>query len=340
MKQYEIEMEQVRFTEEGKENMRKRIKENTNNSKKSFPMGKYMGVAACLCILVGTAYATGILQPVSEIFAPIFGGSVAQTEIIDQIGRPLNASDTDKGITITAEAIIGDKNNVCVVFKVAQKDGTPLELPDSMTHEDLVLSGTGVMFSQLGGTHGNSRFDLGEDGHYRMIQTLSSDDDMPFGTNVTASFEELGFWGDDNKIHTLSDGKWKMKFELNYEDTSVNIDVGESFLREDVTFTVDSIRISPVGLLVNYTFDTTPTLSSESGQTTEQQREEYALFKELDIIVTLQDGTEVDFSSGGGGSVQDGYTQAHKSGTFDEIIPLEDIFSVTVGDVVVILEQR
>ncbi|MFR9542928.1 DUF4179 domain-containing protein [Bengtsoniella intestinalis] len=340
MSKYNDEISKIHFSDEGKINLMKNVKENANKNKviKFSKLSKVSVIAASLALVSVTAFATGILPPVTEILSPIFGGSVGQTEIIEQIGRPIGASDTDKGVTITAEAIIGDKNNVCVVFKVAQEDGSPLELPDFVNYEDLVVSGTGVIFTQLGGTHGNSRFELGEDGHYRVIQYISSDDDMPFGENVTASFEDLGYWGDDNKIHTLVDGTWKMKFELNYEDTSITIDVGESFVKEDVAFTVNSLTISPVGLLVDYTFDKTPTLSTESGQSTDLQKEEYALYNELGIVLTMQDGTKLEFSSGGGGSVQDGYTLAHKSGTFDEIIPLEEIDSITVGDIVVFLD--
>ena len=45
-----------------------------------------------------------MLKSAAEAFAPIFGGSAAQTEIIDKIGYPIGASDTDHGVTITADA--------------------------------------------------------------------------------------------------------------------------------------------------------------------------------------------------------------------------------------------
>ncbi|MFI3255215.1 MAG: DUF4179 domain-containing protein [Eubacteriales bacterium] len=341
-KEYEIQMEQVRFTKEGKENMMKRIKEKGKESKKGVNMAKYAGVAACLCILSGTAYATGILQPVSEIFAPIFGGSVAQTEIIDQIGRPLNASDTDKGVTITAEAIIGDKNNVCVVFKVAQKDGSPLELPDELVNEPawhLDFWNAGIRIPVFGGSIGTTYFENSDDGHYRLIQMQTYDVDIPQGETVTASFEDLYYFSENGEKETLVKGNWDMKFQLNYEDTSVYLDVNESFVRDGVNFTIDSIQVSPIGYLVNYTIDTVVKPVEFGGTSTSSQAEHQLYWAGIELLFTLKDGTVLDCSNQSGGMApKEDYILAHKSDIFDEIIPLEDIFSVTVGDVVVILE--
>ncbi len=38
---------------------------------------------------------------------------------IDNIGRPIGVSDTHNGITITVDAIIGDNNNVFIVYSVS-----------------------------------------------------------------------------------------------------------------------------------------------------------------------------------------------------------------------------
>ena len=57
------------------------------------------------------------------VFTPLFGGAAAQTEVIDKIGRPIGASDTDNGITITAEAIMGDQYNAVIVYTLTRDDG-------------------------------------------------------------------------------------------------------------------------------------------------------------------------------------------------------------------------
>ena len=42
------------------------------------------------------------------------------------MGMPVGASDTDGGVTITADAIIGDTYSYAVVYSIAREDGQPL----------------------------------------------------------------------------------------------------------------------------------------------------------------------------------------------------------------------
>ena len=52
--------------------------------------------------------ATGVLPLPSDMLSDIFDGPASQTEIIDRIGRPVGAS-LNNGVTVTADAIMGDK---------------------------------------------------------------------------------------------------------------------------------------------------------------------------------------------------------------------------------------
>ena len=123
-----------------------------------FPFGKIASVAACLlCVLTLTAEAAGIPTPVSRWLGPIFGNRVAQTEVIDSIGIPLDAYDTDNGITIRAEAVMGDAYNTAILFSITRDDGEPI-LPDGIPVSRLMLGGWGSISKQEGGAHGESRF--------------------------------------------------------------------------------------------------------------------------------------------------------------------------------------
>jgi hypothetical protein len=101
-------------------------------------------IAACLtAALAVTAGATGVLKSAAEAFAPIFGGSAAQTEIIDKIGYPVGASDTAGGVTITADAVLGDQYNAAIVFTITRDDGTAL-LPAGTEDAMLLVRDGGV----------------------------------------------------------------------------------------------------------------------------------------------------------------------------------------------------
>ena len=86
-----------------------------------------LGIAAMLTIGGGTAYATGTLARAADSLAAVFGAGPAQTELIDRIGRPIGASCTSSGITITADAIIGMRHAYAVVYTIEKDDGTAFD---------------------------------------------------------------------------------------------------------------------------------------------------------------------------------------------------------------------
>ena len=55
----------------------------------------------------------------------------------------------------------------------------------------------------------------------------------------------------------------------------------------------------------------------------------------MDVLLTKTDGTVIDLSSAGGSvGPEDGTTVCSKSNFFSEIIPMEEIKSISVGGVV------
>ena len=110
-KEYKNALDELHFSEEAKNRMVDRLLESAEQPEKPavhrvrrFPRIAAVGVAAALVLSIG-AGATGILKSASEAFAGVFGPT-ADTEIIDRIGRPIGASDTSNGVTVTADAIL------------------------------------------------------------------------------------------------------------------------------------------------------------------------------------------------------------------------------------------
>ena len=90
-----------------------------------FPRIAAVGVAAALVLSIG-AGATGILKSASEAFAGVFGPT-ADTEVIDEIGRPIGASDTVNGVTVTADAILFDGYNYLISYSLKKEDGSSFD---------------------------------------------------------------------------------------------------------------------------------------------------------------------------------------------------------------------
>ncbi len=373
IRQYNNEMNNIKWTEDGKQNLLNRVQETASSGhtkKHGRTFARVAVIAAVVSVITVTGYATGIVPSASEVFGPIFGTSVAQTEIIDKIGMPIGASDTDKGITITADAIIGDSSSAIVVYSISNEDGTLLALPEGVEHIffnsgwgtqiPIALLGTNDFKGFRGSMHTE---DINpDDNTIQIIETLSTSGDMPIGGNVTATFENICYLAEDGEIISIVDGEWKINYKLDYEDSGITIPVNTDFTRDELTFTVNEVTISPVSILANYAVNAVPNLnygavddtsveiSTSSTNNTDNTEEssgalsyvgapsdEYRFLGSFELIITKQDGTVIDLTdqSGGGLSYDNGITKGHKSTTFDEILPLEEIATITVGDIVI-----
>lgn len=346
--EYRRDMDALRFTQEQKAALAAQAARTAAGERKPVrrhrPVGRMALVAAALAaVLVVGAGATGALKSAAEAFSGIFGGGAAQTEVLDKIGRPIGAGDTSGGVTITADAIIGDEYNAAIVYTIRRDDGTAL-LPAGTEEAMLLVGGTGgTDLNILGGSHGSSWFvdEDPADDTMQMVQTISADKPI-IGTTATAEFDGLYRWDETaGKPVPVVEGHWKFRFDVNYEDSSVTLD-GKAFQQDGMTFAVDSISVSPVAVKVNYTVDSEVVWSNApSGkQSAEDSRQVQRYLGNVEILLTKTDGTVIDLSASGGSiKPQDGTAVCSKGQVLDEIIPLAELESISVGGVVYPIPQ-
>lgn len=339
--EYKSAMDSLRFTDGQKrqiaENAAKAAARQTRRTRR--PIGKTILIAACLAAALAVgAGATGVLKDVVEVFAPIFGGSTAQTEVIGKIGRPIGASDTDNGVTISADAIIGDEYNAAIVFTVRRDDGTRL-FPEEVNEKSLLMGGSGgVDMNIRGGSHGSLWFvdEDPDDDSIQIVQAISSDVPLAHGT-ATAEFSGIRGWDDETgESVPLIEGHWKFRFDVDYEDSSRVFGGGDTFEQDGMTFTIDEVRISPVAVRVAYTVDSEVQWSdAPSGKQSDEDRRQVERYLEnVEILLARTDGTVMSIPSGGSIKPEGGKTLCVKGGVLDEIIPLEELASISVGGVV------
>ena len=341
---YKKEMSELRFTE----NQKKALAEAAASAartpaKRRRPVFRTALIAAAMAaVLVVGSSAAGILPSPAEIFTPLFGGAAAQTEVIDKIGRPIGASDTDNGITITAEAIMGDQYNAVIVYTLTRDDGERF-LPEgkSLDETHLMMGGYGGASWVKGGAHGGSWFvdEDPEDNQIQLVETASSNVAMTKGT-ANASFEDLQYWNaETEQAELLYPGKWKLRFEVDYEDCSVRLGGGETFSQDGLTFTIDEVTVSPIAVRAAYTADEAVVWSdSPSGrQDPQDARQSQRYFENVEVLLTKTDGTVLDLSNAGGSISPDydtGISLCAKGQVLEEIIPLAELQSISVGGVV------
>lgn len=341
--EYRNEMNKLRFTKEQKELLAENLLREQQKSSRVRVLPrrkKYLrtaAVAAALAaVLTVTAGAAGVLKPVSQALAGVFDMNAAETEIVDKIGRPIGASDTDGGLTITADAVIGDGNNLCVVYTLEWENGQePTALPISesgnlgLTFEDnLVDLGENI------GWHGSRRFldETPGDGKITLVEEISPDRSVN-GQVLKADFENICVFDQNGDPQLVTKGKWNLKFKLEYEDAGVELvkgeQVGKTFLYEGAECTVESISISPVGFRVEWTLPKT-------GNEELIDRSNWLLH--VPVSLTLTDGTVLELVGGASMRFEGDTVRADRSDILPRILPLEEVASVTVGDVVFSME--
>lgn len=243
----------------------------------------------------------------------------------------------DVGLEVPAPQA-GDGSVLEIVYTISRDDGTRL-LPEDITGEMLLVHGNGTDLSILGGSHGSSYFVVEDPAasSIQMVETVSADKPINDCT-ATGVFENLYKWDEEaGEAVPIIEGKWRLKFEMTYEDSSVTLSGGETFTQDGMTFTIDSITLSPVAYKVDYTVDSEVVWSnSGSGRQSEEDRlTTQRYFENVEILLTLTDGTVINLSNAGGSiGPEDGVTVCSKGQVFSEVLPMEDMASISVGGVV------
>lgn len=341
---YKKEMSQLRFTE----NQKKALAEAAasaargQTARRRRPIFRTALIAAAMAVVLAVgSSAAGILPEPIDVFAPLFGGAVAQTEVIDKIGHPIGASDSDGGITITADAIMGDEYNAVIVYTLSRDDGERF-FPEgeSLDSRMLMIGGFGGASWARGGAHGGAWFvdEDRSDDRIQYVETVSSDVSLTKGT-ARAEFEDLRCMDPETgRDEVLYSGRWKLRFEVDYEDCSVRLGGGETFSQDGINFTIDEVTVSPIAVRVAYTSDSAAVWSNApSGREDPEDAPKMQRYLDnIEILLTKTDGTVIDLNSSGGSVSPDyeaGVSHCTKGEVLEEIIPLEELESIRVGGV-------
>ena len=358
MDDYRKQMHDLSFSEEDKARMVERLASATRDTPSdqapsAVPLrrGHRMrlvaaAVAAALCVTCGfgVAYASGGLVGVSDLLDDVFGGAPAQTEVVNKVGRPLNAVASSDGVTMSADAVICDGNNYAVVYSIRRDDGG--------SFGDFEANGYGylpLMFrdgdshvSGITGAYGSSYFydaDPSDNAiQYVQQMSLSGGSDSPEGRTLRAEFSGLCvFDGETGDLTSLASGSWNLKFKMNYEDAAVEIPSGQVFSINGLKATMDKLSISPIALSLSYTVHEAANLpDAPSGQMPPELEARMDQLMNLGMVtITLRDGSTITFRDLGGGSSDSrdqNSTRVEKSSFLPRIIDASEVSSVTIGD--------
>lgn len=204
-------------------------------------------VAACLimAMLTLTVYAEVDNGYISNLFAPLYG--YAQTDIVNKIGQPVGASATVGDYVLTAEAVIGDKYNLAIVYSLTKQNGEVLE-------DDLAFSTYSNSLHRNGGAS-YSRVFSEDKTKLSIVEKWTGTDDLMWRRKASVSFSDLIVKDpmDGTRMRTVQEGTWDLQFTLRYEDTSKEVEI-KPFSAVDtdgISYQIEKILISPVGIHID-----------------------------------------------------------------------------------------
>lgn len=365
---YRHALEHISFTDNAKQHMANSIAQSVASSDAATAQSNFNGtrrkpriarhpvrtvariaaVTAVLAIVIGgagTAMATGVLPLPSDMLSDIFDGPASQTEIIDRIGRPVGASCSNNGVTVTADAIMGDKDMVTIAYTLTFYDPAALKK----------LSEPGENGTIAGSVDGNVYVDgeHGGQGQSWLIDKNPNDSSIQYFAQF--SVESPGLMGRTVRTHINSlvvpragkelpeykkilTGPWDLKFQLNYEDTSVTIPAPKSVNFNGTKATIQEATVSCVGVSVRYNIDRSIEHDNNSGKMSQNMEESMDAVGNIPLIVTFKDGHVEDATSHSGyfaNKLDNGTTDVHKTWPFSQVCDTDKIASVQIGDTVI-----
>lgn len=295
-------------------------------------------VAAGLALAVGLggyAYASGQLVSVASAFDDVFLGSTAPTKVKNKVGRPVDAAATSGGVTISADAIMGDEHNYAVVYSIRRADGKPLGKVGTGANGELTIDGKTLQadFDQsvdgASGAGGGSYFYDADpsDNAIQMVTKMTTDTNV-IGATMRTSFRGITLLDSDyHTAGTIATGSWDLKFKLNYASDSVSLKPAGRLTVAGTTGSVQGVSVSPIGITIDYTVNGTEKAPA-SGRWSPK-------YLDLgDITVTMRDGTTMTVPSGAASSSEkDGKTVVSMGSFFDGVVDPSDIASVSFAGV-------
>ena len=280
-----------------------------------------VSIVAAVLLLVITAGAIGALRPVSELFSPYFGSDQKQTEIMGIMGTTLDESVTQNDVTLTANGIIGDKYNACILYTLSWDKEASIELPDNLPADAWDTSNTELLFQDETPKFWNATVVQvsKEKRQIKFLLRLSSEQPV-IQKEFTLHVRDIQLcWPDETgetQTHLLAKGNWELTTKTDYSDLSCKLKGDKTFeLLNGHKATLNKAYLSPLGA---YFVWTVPEASDHS----------FA----FDMIITKTDGTTVSMQYVGGTTAyQKKTTRFISVFRSDTILPLDDIERVTVG---------
>ena len=369
MKTYRDQMHGLQFTPEQKAAMVDALlaASQAPHQRRPQPRKALLFAAVAAAVILCVACASGALQATVAAFSALFGiSSPAQTQVIQDRAQVIQTSDTDNGVTVSMESVMGDAHNAQILFSIRRTDGQPL-LPQRPDLSWLINQDHALLFEEdstlnmftpaeddqpdrylLSSALHFVPFEATDSVLYFLFSVSSPNYPLPSG-GMSLTLRNLCSYGpvsgkDEKGSIPLVEGTWDLSFHLEYDTSTLSLPTGQTFHHGPLTGTVEEIRLSPISIYLSFRstseeetlaagYDPGATELSKEAWLEEQKRE---WFSNLPLYVTFPDGTTQDIQQDtvdlGGFSQGSVYTL---SGALQTVLPLDSIASFHLGDLTI-----
>lgn len=304
-------------------------------------------VAAVVALFgMGTfAYASGALVSVSDAVAGIFGAGPASTEVIDKVGHPIGAAQSCNGVTVSADAVIADRQNYAIVYSISKDDGTAFEGLEANEYGYLNVLNEGQSTDIAGlyspfdgggqGAYGGSYFYDADptDNAIQMVEQMSvqSGDRTLMGRTAHAQFGNFRMTGDSyENAPVMAAGDWNLSFVINCEDTSVEVAADRAFGTPSGEALMTGLTVSPIAVTVEYAYGEGEVDPDAVGDDVTEAH------TAGDVTILMDDGNTIVIENNGGMAMQwgdDGSLSCSQSLFLPQIVDVAHVSSITVGGI-------
>lgn len=309
-------------------------------------LSRWLAAAAAAVLVLTLAIGAGAAgELLKDVFAPAFPaapeGTVADPEVIEKLGTPVGVSATDGLVTFTLDSIVRDRYTVTAVFTVSGLDAKEIGVDAG------ALRVGGMSYE---GPSGHCMYTPNEEDVEGMlvVSTWSAEEPIPAG-EAEILLENITVYRGRPFLEKHIAGAWQLNCDLSYEDMTLDLPAGQTLSVEGMEVTLDQISLSPLSLMLLYTAHTGDADLEEPLPVGADgfSRPLCARLESLDLVITKKDGATltspeyhgenegVEFLGGGWGysDEADGTTSCQSCSRFEQVIPLEDIASITIEGV-------
>lgn len=372
MIEYKNAMDNLQLSEEQQDRLfRAAVHQADQNAHRRRPVHRTAIAGIVLAFILALTACGVAIKTISEMFAPYLGSSESQSAFIEKYGTALEASDTDNGVTISAKAVLGDKYHAWILYTISWDNSAKIDLPDNIpqtpsdysTETDLsYLCFDEEQPPSISIASGYTRDILftdsdPSDNEIELLELYSFDGTIPFRyvsmnldtlywysseyySGQLPSYDYFNWYNDDaSAIHTAIEGHWELSFDASYEDCSITIPLeNNTFTYNGYTCEITDLTISPLSAFVEYTYartDDDPEITEDEWGTHDAVRDSIGSISSSFYITTTSGETYHTNSSAACAAqyfAQSDSYRFRECGSFSEIIPLDEMESITIGD--------